>query len=420
MTMRVRASLMLMVAVMMVLTGCDHYVCSTGASFGSGCTSSGGGVSSGGGGTGGGTGNSGLALAYYVNNSQVGSIELDSTGLLYTPNFVLPTLPASYTSSGMVIAQKKYVYVPYASSAQMLAWSIDGTGALTPLTGSPFAAPYAAGIVLANEASFPIITNPAGTLLFVADTVNSQVDVLQIDSSTGLLTAVPGSPFTTVIPPWNLATDGLGKFLYITEGNISGSGEGGLNTAVYTINASTGALSGGSSMAFDMWEVQGEPLGKFMIGVTGRTGKTGNNDPVDPHVYVFSINQASGVLTQVTGSPFPTVSGNGPIGVVVHPNGQFVYDFNLSTSTGLDGAVEGFQLNSSTGALTSLGAPFSSLTAPYTGFFDQSGAYLFIHAAGSIGVFNVDSTTGIPTEPTQPLGVGSGAVVYPWAITDPI
>src|ERR1019366_4685556 len=55
MTMRVRASLTLIVAVaMMGLASCDHYNCGSGASLGGGCTASGGGISQGGGGTGGG------------------------------------------------------------------------------------------------------------------------------------------------------------------------------------------------------------------------------------------------------------------------------------------------------------------------------------------------------------------------------
>src|ERR1039457_779076 len=61
MTMRVRASLTLIVAVAMIgLASCDHYNCGSVASFGGSCTSSGGGISQGGGGNGG----SGSALAF--------------------------------------------------------------------------------------------------------------------------------------------------------------------------------------------------------------------------------------------------------------------------------------------------------------------------------------------------------------------
>jgi len=181
--------------------------------------------------------------------------------------------------------------------------------------------------------------------------------------------------------------------------------------AVYSINSLTGALSGGTTMAFPMWQVQGEITGQFMIGVDGETGFAPNKD-FDPNVYVFSIG-ANGVLTQL--AKYPTPSGNGPTSVAVSPNGQFVYDFNVSTTTAVDGPLDGFSLTG--GVLTPL-ATVSGLTTPGEGFFDQSGAFLFFYASGAIEVFNIDTTTGIPSEPVQPVAVGGGAVVYPWVVTD--
>jgi len=280
---------------------------------------------------------------------------------------------------------------------------------LTALNGSPIAAPYAAGLAHSSQPLTPIITDPSGNYLYIADTTDSLIYAFSIDSSTGLLTAVPLSPFASVVPPWNLATDGTGKYLYVSEGNATGEG---VAMAVFTINSGTGALSGGTAMAFNMWQVQGEPSGKFMIGVDGHTGLNSDNTPADDNLYVFPINQATGVLQ--TPTAFPTT--NGPIAVVVHPNGQFVYDFSLVKASGFDGPLEGFSLNPTTGTLTSLGAPFSSLTTiPYGGFFDQSGSYLFVHASNALGVLNIDPTTGIPTEPSTPIGLGSDG---PWAVTD--
>jgi len=421
MKMRVRASVMLIVAMaMMGLASCDHYNCSTGASFGSGCTSSGGGISQGGTGTGG-SGNA-VALAYYVSNNEVGSLELNSANstntLISTPNFVLPILPSGYTNSALTIARQQFLYMPYASTSaapSLYAWSIDGTtGALTAVAGSPFAAAYAAGMASASQPTTPIIANSTGTFLYVADAVDNQIDVLQVSSSSGVPTLLFQT--STMIPPWNLATDGLGKFLYVTEGSASGEG---VQMEVFSINGTTGALSGGTTMpTLNMWQVQGEITGQFMIGVDGLTGLTGDSKPADPNIYVFSINGTSGVLTQV--GKFATASGNGPTGVAVSPNGQFVYDFSLTKSTGFDGPLDGFTL-AGNGTLTPLaGSPFAALSAPEGGFFDQSGAYLFFHGSSAIGVFNIDTTTGLPTEPTQPLGVGSGAVIYPWAVTDPL
>jgi DNA-binding beta-propeller fold protein YncE len=167
-------------------------------------------------------------------------------------------------------------------------------------------------------------------------------------------------------------------------------------------------------MAFNMWQVAGEPSGKFMVGTTGETGLAPGG-LLDKNIYVFNINQASGVLSLATGSPMPTT--NGPTRVIVHPNGKFVYDFSLVLLSGFDGPLEGFQLDTTTGALTTInGSPFATTTTPYGGFFDQSGLYLFVHSSGNIGVFNMDGTTGVATETFGTFG-GVGDRV--WSVTDP-
>jgi 6-phosphogluconolactonase (cycloisomerase 2 family) len=346
-------------------------------------------------------------LGYYVSGTQVQSFELGPQAtLLATPNFVAQTLPTG-TLSAVAIAQQQFLYLPYASTGQLFAWSIDGgSGALTALNGSPFAAPYAAGLAQSSQPLTPIITDPSGKYLYIADTTDSLIYAFSIDPLTGLLTPVGPGSFATSVPPWNLATDGKGKFLYVSQGNATGEGQA---MEVFTITG--GALSAGTSMAFNMWQVQGELTGQFMFGVDGHTGLQGDGIPADNNLYVFPIG-VNGVL----GTPTAVPTTNAPVAVIVHPNGKFVYDFSLVHSSGFDGPLEGFSLNPTTGALTSLGAPFSSLTTiPYGGFFDQSASYMFVHSSNTVGVLSVDGTTGIPTETSPTLGVGTDG---PWAIMD--
>jgi DNA-binding beta-propeller fold protein YncE len=393
---------MLIVALaVMGLASCDHYSCKV--TFGnSTCGSGGGGLSQGGGGG----NNTALAFGYYVSNTQVGSFELGPQAtLLLTPNFVDPNLPTN-PHSAMAIAQEQYLYLPY-GTGQLFAWSIDGgSGALKELSWSPLSAPYLAGLAQSSQPLTPIITDPSGNFLYIADTTDSLIYAFSIDSSTGLLTPVGPGSFASPVPPWNLATDGLGKFLYVSQGNPVGEGQA---MAVFTINPGTGALSAGTSMAFDMWQVQGELTGQFMIGVDGHTGLQGDGIAADNNLYVFPIG-ANGVLQTPTAVP----TTNAPVAVIVHPNGKFVYDLSLVQASGFDGPLEGFSLNA--GDITSLGAPFSSLTTiPYGGFFDQSASYMFVHSSNTVGVLSIDGTTGIPTETAPTLGVGSDD---PYAITD--
>jgi hypothetical protein len=410
MTMKVRALLTLTITLATVwMSGCGHYNCGT--TFGnSTCTPSGGGLGGGGGNT---SGNK--AYVYYVGIGLVGGLQLDSSQTLTAiPNFVSPTFPLNYTASGATVAGKKFLYVPSVATSELFAWSISSSGGLTAVNGSPFSAPWAAGMAqFVEPLKSSIIASPDGSYLFVADAADSQIRVFKIDAITGVPTELSNSPFSTagLLQPWNLATDGLGHFLYVTEGNADGEG---LAMAVFTINA--GALSGGTLLPsnMNMWQVQGDPSGKFMIGTKGETG----NHPsqlLDAALHVFSINPASGVLTETQSSPVTTP--NGPTSVLIHPNGQFVYDFNVSHTTNFDGPADGFQLDPTTGALTTLAtSPFNNLSLQYGGYFDQSGKYIFVHSHGHIGVWTVDGVTGDLAElPTGVNGVGD----RPWTVTDP-
>ena len=120
MTMKVRALLTLTITLATVwMSGCGHYNCGT--TFGnSTCTPSGGGLGGGGGNT---SGNA--AYVYYVGTGLVGGLQLDSSQTLTAiPNFGTISLPTTYLGSGITVAGKKFLYIPYADTAQLFAWSI--------------------------------------------------------------------------------------------------------------------------------------------------------------------------------------------------------------------------------------------------------------------------------------------------------
>jgi hypothetical protein len=244
-----------------------------------------------------------------------------------------------------------------------------------------------------------MITNPAGTLLFVENTSGQVVYVYQIGSG-GVLTAVSGSPFPIPLFPGNLATDGLGKYLYVTQ-DLGGTNSS--KVAAFSISSS-GSLTSvpGSPFAYPMWQVQGDPSGNYLIG-------TSSSDTGDSHLYVFSIAQSgtsAGAITPVAGSPFTTTYS--PFAIAVQPNsgGNLVYSFSINaTDTGFN-PIEGYQLSSSTGALTALsGSPFSNLSDGSWAQFDQSGQFLFPHSVV------VDENTGVATTTLGVLDVGSGGIL---------
>src|SRR6202008_3045773 len=159
-----------------------------------------------------------------------------------------------------------------------------------------------------------------------------------------------------------------------------------------------------------MGELQGDPSGKYMIGISGRSNAL-NGFPDDTRLYVFGIQQSganAGALTQVSGSPFTTLFA--PINLAMQPassNGSFVYSFSVNVLG--PNPIEGYQLDTNSGALTTMtNSPFSNIgTAPW-GQFDQSGAYLLIFAStatnSSLGVLNMASDrTGNLSEPLGPV-----------------
>ncbi|HTC46822.1 MAG TPA: beta-propeller fold lactonase family protein [Candidatus Aquilonibacter sp.] len=417
---------LLAVAAVMCQAGCGgHYFCNV--EFGaSTCTPpSGSGPTSGGGGGGGGGGSSPTAFAYAVDQGgTVDGFVLSSGAGTFAAisGFNAPAIPTNDPGVGMVVAQEQFVYAMFGLENQIYGWSLNSsTGALTALSNFPQTLTFDLPTVGYNE--YSIATNPAGTLLFIAETGANQILAYQIGTD-GSLSAV-GSPVTTPVEPGNLATDGLGKYLYVTE--YSSAHQGG-EILAYSIGSGTsiGVLTAvpGSPFIFPMWQVQGDPSGNYLVGTTGSWAFLGIPD--DTHLYVFSITQSgtnAGAISEV-GSPVVTTYS--PFNIAVQPTGtsELVYSFSVNdTDTGYN-PVEGFALDSTTGVLTTLsGSPFTNVGTGHWGQFDQSGALLFVYSSATNGTtietqiapLNVDSSGNL-TQPVSSLTLASPGY---WVVTDP-
>jgi hypothetical protein len=414
----------------MFLSGCkESYGCQV--TFGaSSCTPSGsglGGGGNGGGGGGGGGGTAPTALAFnIVQTGTVNGIAYSRTGpsLANITSFVAPTVPSTDPSSELVIAQKQYLYGIFPATQLLYGWTIAATGTLTAMNGSPFNVAALSGMVTDNTGvNFSAVAvNPAGTFLFIADAVGEQILSFQIGAG-GALTAGPiTSTVGGVLQPWNLATDGHGQYLYTTGGPEGSGGQ----VAAYSINQSTGGLTlVGAPFAFNIWELKGDPTGQFMIGISGNSlGITG---VADNHIHVFTITPSgptAGALTEVPNSPFTTLFS--PANIAVQPNtsnGSFVYSFSVNATDSAYNFIEGYALNTTTGALTAItpGSPFGAVTPSPWGQFDQSGDNLFVYSnvggiAPELGVITVAAGTGALTESVATLPLTTGGY---FAVTDP-
>jgi 6-phosphogluconolactonase len=103
----------------------------------------------------------------------------------------------------------RFLYVADTANNVVLGFAIGTNGALTPITGSPFAAgvqPKGLGI------------DPQGALLYTANFGSNNVSAYVIDSASGALGAVTGSPFTTGgVGPSAVAVNANSSIVYVTE-----------------------------------------------------------------------------------------------------------------------------------------------------------------------------------------------------------
>jgi DNA-binding beta-propeller fold protein YncE len=138
-----------------------------------------------------------------------------------------------------------------------------------------------------------------------------------------------------------------------------------------------------------------DPKGQFMYVA----------DSANNNVHSLSID-ASGALSEVTGSPFP--AGTAPVAVAVDNTGTFVYVSNSGSNN-----VSGYKASS--GALTAVsGSPFptqgtSTIVATQPGFLlvDATNTFLYVANQGgrSVAGFGINTADGtlVPVT-TSPFG----------------
>jgi 6-phosphogluconolactonase len=161
---------------------------------------------------------------------------------------------------------------------ELYLFSVNSSGELTPASGSPYS-------VSASQ----VVFSPAGGLLATVE-VNSGVTMFSVSSS-GALSKVSGSPFKAFGAAASAAAFGPGgNFLAVS--NFSGG------VTMYAVDSS-GALTPVGSGPFDP-ELQSNGVA---FSPSGSTVAATQND--GPGVTAFSVG-ASGALTVLSGSPFAT------------------------------------------------------------------------------------------------------------------
>lgn len=346
-----------------------------------------------------------------IGTATVGHIPYDaalspSGGFLYIPNFQDATISAftvnqttgaltAVTGSpfadgdiepaaAVVSPSGKYLFVANFSTGNAGSISVFSinttTGALTAVTGSPFT-----GSGPANG----ITIDPTGNFLYVAA---NGVDAYSVNQTTGTLTVITGAPYTTPAAPFGVTVDPTGKFLYASIfGNLTTS-QTAPDLITYSINTTTGALTQVSTqgVAGNQGEALAIATGTKAVTYTPKFAYVTNQ--IDKTISEYSINDATGALTAVSGSPISDT--NGPFATVATPSGAFVYTSNTNNS------VSEYSVNATTGALTLVsGSPITGFGGIYAMALDPTSSFLAVVDGPNqlIDTYTISPTTGALT-----------------------
>lgn len=278
-------------------------------------------------------------------NGEIEGFTINASNGVLTPIAGSPfsTGPAPISGGITIDPQTRFLYLP--DSNGILGYSIDSsTGVLTPITGSPFS----------GSTAIDVIVDPAGKFLYASNNGDSMgtISGYAIDSTSGALTPIAGSPFATQANfpgPSGFAFGAGGRFLYV---GMAGTANANNVVTGFAVDSATGALTQivGSPFAAgkDPGHIASDPTGKFLFSANSQ----------DDTVSAFTIDGTSGALTPIAGSLFST--GGGPVSVAVDPAGAFLYLGMQPSPVGSQG-LSVFSVNGSSGALTPLtGSPFAT------------------------------------------------------------
>lgn len=258
---------------------------------------------------------------------------------------------AAVLLTGSLWAQGNFVYTNNNQDPNTVsAFSVAANGALTPVPGSPFSTGgrgSVAGLFAVNRAAV------SGNFLFVPNATSNDISVFSIDPATGVLAAVPGSPFATGNTP-------------LFPGNANGIA------------------------------VAATPDGRFLMAASNFSS----------NVAVFSIG-SNGALTPIAGSPFATQGNTNAIRI--SPDGKFLAVTKSNSFTIAPNKLEMFSI-ASDGSLTSLSG--LQAAAPAGIDIDCSSSFLYTAEANLSGTivdaYSIGSDGTLTALPGSPFSPASG------------
>jgi 6-phosphogluconolactonase len=290
-------------------------------------------------------------IGYAINPSNGDLTPLDSSPFNVGTFGQFTGMSLAFDSTGqfLYITEPMKVGTPYNTPGSISTFSVDPTTGALSRAGPPVTGGY--GLKSA-------LVHPSDLFLFVADAdAYGGLEVYAIDSSSGLLTAVAGSPFNTGLYSNSsniLTIDPTGKYVYV--GSYAIDQVHNADLAVLSIDTATGALA----------PLPGSPFNPGLVGSVAVGPSNGLlyvsvfNYLYDWSIGVYSIYPASGVPTNIGStsySPDITNISDTPCCLTFDLSGKFLFIAS-------NGLISAFSVDS-TGLLTELpGSPYAGVPNP--------------------------------------------------------
>jgi 6-phosphogluconolactonase (cycloisomerase 2 family) len=137
----------------------------------------------------------------------------------------------------------KFVFVANLLTADVSAFTINHqTGALSVVAGSPFSAGCTSPLQAQPGAAFgsacrltSLAVDASDAFLYATGSSSNTISGFAIDSTSGALASLAGSPFA--VAPWPYAVTVSGGFLYVSYNDVVGA------ISTYTIDPSSGVFT---------------------------------------------------------------------------------------------------------------------------------------------------------------------------------
>lgn len=230
--------------------------------------------------------------------------------------------------------------------------------------------------------------------LYVPSPGTNGIAAFAINSSNGMLTPVVGAPFLANGSPRLAVGEPLGRFLYVVNSGPSATP----SISGYSVDNVSGVLTELPTSPYPISVSSPPAFGSTALPVLmHRSGAFGYIATV-PSGQVFggTIDPVDGELTEVPGTPVNT--GSDFAGVGLDSAQQILFVAN-NASSGSGGRISSFQINSPSGVLTPVGNFPTGGNGPNGALVTSQDDFLLTpnRASSTLTVFSVQKNSGTPT-----------------------